>query len=109
MENFEPELRRHEHIESLQALEVVTKVTGNYTATYRDDIITADTSAGNITITLPRSRGGKHFTIVKLTAVNTLTVNFSAGELYLGAASVPLAAAGAVARLKAIPGGYIPI
>lgn len=103
------QLSEHRHLDSLQALELVRTVTTSYTATYKDDIILADTTSGNITITLPPSRGGKVFHVVKPKAANTLTIVFTGTETMLGVASVSLTDFGSGKRLKSVPNGYIPL
>jgi hypothetical protein len=112
MENSEQQevvLKEHRHIDALQFLEVVVITTVNKTALYREDIIVADTSNGNVTITLPKSRGGKKFVVIKGSGLNVLTVQFTGGETMFGVASVVVTALGAVNKFKGVPGGYIPL
>lgn len=106
---LEVNLREHRHLDALQALESVVTVTGNHIADYREDIIIADTTAGNLTVTLPKARGGKVFHVVKSKAANTLTIVFSGTETMLGLASITITDFGAGKRLKAVLGGYIPL
>lgn len=105
----EVNLAEHRHIDSLQELEVVVTVTADHLAQYREDIIIADTTLASITITLPKARGGKLFQIVKASAANTLTVNFSNGDTMFGSTSVVLTDLGSSKRLKSISTGYIPL
>lgn len=60
------------------------------TATFGNvhNVLTVDTSAGNVTITLPTvgANAGKTITIVKTSAANTLTVD-GAGALISGSAT----------------------
>lgn len=109
LHTHETEINHHKHLETLQALEVVVKVTANHTVEYREDIVLADTSAGNITITIPLSRGGKKFYILKTSAANVLTVQFSGAETMLGSASITITALGEGKWLKGIDEGYIPL
>lgn len=102
-------LNAHRHIETLQSIEVVTKVTGNHTVEYREDIIIADTTNNNITITLPKSRGGRKFCIVKGSASNTLIVNFSGGETMLGIPSITITSLADLRWFKGVEQGYIPL
>lgn len=99
----------HKHIDALQSLEVVTNTQVDHLVSYREDIITADTSAGSIVVTLPKSRGGKKFIVVKTSGLNTLTILFTGGETVLGSSSVITTALGDVKRFKGITGGYIPL
>lgn len=102
-------LSDHKHLETLQSIEVVKTVTANFTASYREDIIVADTSSGNITVTLPKSRGGKKFCVVKSSAANTLTVLFSGSETMLGINSVTITSLADARWFKGVQQGYIPL
>lgn len=102
-------LNDHKHLDALQAMEVVKNVTSSYTARYQDDIIVADTSGGSITVTLPKSRGGKKFCVVKASAANNLVINFSGGETMLTITSVVLTALADLRWFKGVQGGYIPL
>lgn len=103
------QLSEHRHLESLQQMEVVKTVTANYSPTYYEDIILVDTTAGNVTITLPKARGGKIFHIIKTKAINTLTIVFTGSETMLGVASLSITDFGAGKRLKSVLNGYIPL
>lgn len=109
LHTHEVNLNEHKHVVSLQALEVVVTVTANHVADYREDIILVDTSAGNVTITLPPSRGGKKFYILKTKAANAVTVQFTGGETLLGAASYSLSAQAEGRWFKGVYEGYIPL
>lgn len=102
-------LNDHRHLETLQSIEVVTVVAANHTAEYREDVIVADTSTGNITVTLPKSRGGKKFCVIKASAANTLLVNFSNGETMLGITSVTITSLADRRWFKGFQEGYIPL
>src|SRR5690606_39088714 len=99
----------HRHIEKLESIELVREVSNNYTVDYREDIIVADTSLNNITITLPKARGGKHFTVIKASASNTLIVNFTGGETMLGVSSITITSLADLRRFKGFKEGYIPL
>lgn len=103
----EVNLVEHRHLDALQFLEVVTQVTGDYTAQYRDDIIVADTTLGNISVTLPKSRGGKRFTVAKPSASNTLTVLFTNGEMVFGSSSFAMTTFVGSRTFKGVTEGYI--
>lgn len=109
MVNDELSLNDHKHLETLQSIEVVSKVVANYTVDYREDIIIADTTNNNITVTLPKSRGGKKFCVIKGSALNTLTVIFSGSETMLGIASVTITSLADRHWFKGVAEGYIPL
>lgn len=104
----EIDLAEHRNLETLQSIEAVKNVTANYTVTFLDDIIVVDSTTGNVTITLPKSRGGRKFCVIKAVAANTVIVNFS-GETMLGLSSVSLTDQAARLWFKAVAGGYIPL
>ena len=67
---------------------LVTRITSNYTVTSYNYMIAADTTSGNITVTLPVSPAvGDTYCIKKMAAANTLTITPTAGTID-GAASV---------------------
>lgn len=107
--NEELSLNDHRHLETLQSIESVRTVTSSTAADYNDDIIVADTSAGNVTVTLPKSRGGKKFCIIKGSAANTLVVDFSGGETMLGITSVTITSLADARWFKGVQQGYIPL
>lgn len=109
MASEEIQLSEHRHLESLQEMEVIKTVTADYTPKYYEDIILGDTTAGNVTITLPLARGGHIFHILKIKAANTLTIVFTGTETMLGVASLSITDFGAGKRLKSVPNGYIPL
>jgi hypothetical protein len=109
LHTHEVNINEHKHLDALQALEVVVRVSADYMVSYREDIIMVDTSGGNVTVTLPKSRGGKKFYIIKISALNVLTVRFSGNETILGDLSVPMNSLGEGIWFKGIPQGYIPL
>lgn len=71
-------------------ISVATK-TGNHTITTADDVILADTSSGNVTITLPDADGiTKMFTIKKIASENTLNINTTDSQTIDGSTSVAI-------------------
>jgi len=87
----------------LQRLDTITKsptVTGDTTLTGAEDFVLVDTSAGNITITLPRKIEGLVCEVIKPNAAYTVTILPQAGMTILGAAGATLTAAGSSARFK---------
>lgn len=102
-------LNDHRHLEALQNVENVRTVTSNYAVRYADDIVIVDTTSGNVTVTLPRSRGGKKFCIVKASASNTVTILFSNSETMLGINSVTITSLADKRWFKGVKQGYIPL
>jgi hypothetical protein len=72
--------------------EIVTEITTNTTLSALNQVIKADTSSGNITVTLPTAVGnnGVHITVIKTSASNTLTIDGNASETINGAATQDL-------------------
>lgn len=84
----------------------IREVIGDYTATYEDDVILADTNAGDIIVTLPLALGQKEFIVVKSGQLNNLTINFSGGATCFGIISFILTALADTKRLKAHNGNW---
>jgi hypothetical protein len=63
-----------------------------YTLTDADQLVLVDTTAGSVTVTLPSAVGrrGRTFTIKKLIAANTLTIEGDGTETLDGAANIAL-------------------
>jgi hypothetical protein len=97
-----------ELIDQVQSAMQVRKVNQSYLANYNDNIILVDTSLANLTVTLPLAKNGKEFIIVKGSASNGLTVQFSGADKMFGLGNISMLELG-TRRLKSIPGGYIPL
>ena len=63
-----------EFLHGLQSLVSTTSVVASTTLTGAEDVVRVDTASGNVTVTLPRPTNGKEITIIKTSALNTLTV-----------------------------------
>ena len=93
-------------------LENATPITNVTTTTYsptdKDEILLVDTSAGNVTITLPPANKGREFQVIKVAGGNMVTVVPSPGESILGStAGVVFSNIGTSIRLKSVLGtGY---
>lgn len=92
-------------------IDSVRSVTASATAAFADSLILADTTAGNVTITLPTvgsSRAlGKQFIVKRMTAgANTLTVAAASGETIDGAASQTIASQYATLRIIGTATGW---
>lgn len=70
----------------------ITSVTGTYVVLANDDIIKADATAGNFTITLPTAAGiaGVKKTIKKMNTANTITIACNGSETIDGVATKAL-------------------
>lgn len=74
------------------SVQSVTK-TSNYTVTTADHLIKADTTSGNITLTLPAISGVAQnvvYSAVKIASANTLTLDGNSSETIDGAATLAL-------------------
>jgi len=71
---------------------VLTTKTTNYTATYFDSTILVDSTAGNVTITLPTTNIpiGKMYVIKKMVAANTVTIDPQSSATIDGGSSISL-------------------
>lgn len=96
----------------LQRLDTIAKsptITSDTTLTGAEDFIMVDTSAGNVTVTLPRKIEGLVSEIMKPNAPNTVTVLPQAGMTILGAAGATITAAGTSIRFKLFGTDWKPI
>lgn len=84
--HFHSEDRRatQDFLHGLQSVSYNKSTSSSLVLTGVEDIIRADTSASDITITLPPAVHGKEVTIVKTSALHTLTVQGANGELING-------------------------
>lgn len=71
-------------LHGLQAIANTTVVTSDTTLNGNTDFVRVDTSAGDVTITLPPAKGGSEITVIKTSALNTLTVKGSGSETING-------------------------
>lgn len=94
-------------LHKISAVKKIMPITSNYTVQADDDIIWADPSLGDITVTLPPAIGTTEFTVTRSGLVNTVTVVFSDGQNCFGATSLNMVDFGAVLRFKAYLGNWI--
>ena len=100
----------HGSLDELQSLEKFTPITANYTASYKDDFILVDSTAGAIAIAIPFSKGQKELTVVRVAGAGNVTLNAAATDTINGAATLVIATSYAPARLKAFKGfGWVSI
>lgn len=83
------DLRLRDMVARLQETRVRT-VSSAMTLTEGDDVVLANTTGGDVTVTLPvaRTHAGKEFSIKKMSAANTLTVAPSGADTIDDGASV---------------------
>ena len=86
-----------------ESLESVTTYGVNTTISENDDIVI---SSAAITLTLPPSRGGKHYIITSTTAGVT-TVNPTSPDTISTLSSTSITGIGSVVRLKSVTGGWV--
>jgi hypothetical protein len=86
---------------------LVTSVSTNTSIGYSPDIVLVDTSAGNITITVPLAKSGNEVKIVKVAAPNTLTIQLSGSDLVYSNTNILVYTIGTALHLKGVDGGYI--
>jgi hypothetical protein len=77
--------------------------------TFSDDVIVADTTAGDITLTLPvaSTNQGRRFTAKKLVAGNDVIVAADGSELIDGAADVTLTTVASSVTVQSVGDGWI--
>lgn len=74
------------------SVNVATK-TSNYTLTSSNDVVLADTSGGNVTLTLPTAVGvSKLFTLKKIASANTMTIATTSAQTIDGSSSIAITA-----------------
>lgn len=78
----------HQTLRHLQKLANQVKISSDTILTYKEDLILVDTTTGNVTVTLPKFRGGNEATLVKLVAANQMIINTTGGDVINGAASI---------------------
>lgn len=74
----------HDFLHGLHAVAFSKTVSGNTTLTGSEDFIRVDTSASDVTITLPPAIEGTEITVIKISRLHTLIVKGSGSELING-------------------------
>lgn len=96
----------HEDALSLCALEVTQSLTnGSHTISAGVDYVLADSTTGNVTLTLPPAARKLAIIVVKTSAANSVIIQAPTGTVN-GAATYTLTSAYQHAKLKAIGGNY---
>ena len=97
----------HDTLIRLQALQKFVTASGDYSVSDKDDFVLADTSAGNITVTLPRAADGREFEVVKTAAPGVVTVVPTGTDTILGTTGVTATAQWTALHFKATNGNWI--
>lgn len=85
--HLEDRVPTQDFLHGLQNIAYKYEVSSDTVLTGQEDFIFVDTSASDVTITLPRATGGREITVVKTTAAHTLTVDTTGTDLIDGSAS----------------------
>lgn len=111
--------RSHFHIDDrqpsqsfLQGLQGVANrvpVSGNITLTGKEDFVSVDTSAGNVTLTLPVAKQGLEIEILKIYLINTVIILPQGTDTVLLTTGVTLTSGNAAIRFKAFGTDWRPI
>lgn len=89
-------------LHGLHAVSAQSPVSANATLTGSEDFILVDTSAGNVTVTLPRAINGTEVEIMKKYLANTLIILPQGSDTILLTTGVTIQSGGASLRFKAI-------
>lgn len=93
----------------LQSEEKIKQVSTSYTVTSSDDYILV-TAVSPVTITMPAAKGGKIYTIVRVSGASNVTVSGAGTDTINGAASLTISSSYSPHRLKTLNGtGYIDV
>lgn len=92
----------------LMLAEPFHEVSSNYTMTKGDELLMVDTTAGDVTITLPLAANGREFQVVKKVNANALFIVPTPTNNIIGSTDgVVVYNRFTSLHIKAIPGGYI--
>lgn len=72
---------------NMEAVNPGEPITTNETLGNSRSLVVVDTSAGNITITMPPAQNGREYQVIKGAAANVLSIVPSAGETVLGSST----------------------
>jgi len=106
------------HLENLFSQVVVDttrgayEVTGNTTLSSDDEIVLVDTTAGDVTITLPEIsdamvRLKREYEVVKVDAANTITIAPTGGDTVVGEPDALVTVQWTALRFRATPGNWV--
>lgn len=92
---------------TLQSLARAYETNDSITVTDTMDYVIADTSAGNITITLPRSHNGREIEVMKNATPNFLKIITTSPDKILEQTEVRVYNYGTALKFKAVSTGWI--
>lgn len=92
----------HDRLNEFQQVAKAEPVTGDYTMTDADDFIVADTTAGNITVTLPKAISQKIVSVSKGAAPYRLDIVPQGTDTVAGLTGISVTTKNTSYRLKAI-------
>ncbi len=96
-------------LHGLQAIAKQQPVTGDYQATINDDYLLVDTSAGDVTITLPMAVGGNEVEILKMSSAYTVIVLPMGTDTILTTTGVTISTGDAAIHFKSFGTDWRPI
>lgn len=100
----------HSSLDALQALEKEVTITANYVASYKDDFVLANSTAGAIAISVPFNKGQKEITFVRIAGTFPVTLNAAATDTINGFSSLVISNSYAPVHLKAFAGlGWVQV
>lgn len=100
----------HANLDELQALEKVVPITADYVASYKDDFVLADSTAGAIAVSVPFGKGKKEMTFVRVAGTSPVTLNAAATDTINGFSSLVISNSYIPVHLKAFAGfGWVQI
>jgi len=100
----------HEQVLQFQGSETLKLVTASRTVSYEDDFLFVSTVGGAVTLMLPIARGGKAYTVVRLSGASSVTLTPAGTDTINGAGSLVISANYSPVRLKALKGtGWIQV
>lgn len=94
---------------TLQSLARAYETNDSITVTDTMDYVIVDTSAGNVTITLPRAHNGREIEVMKNATANTLIILTTSPNKILGESELRVYNYGTSLRFKAVSTGWVMI
>jgi len=99
----------HEQVLAFQGSEATRVVSGDYALTYDDDFIFVE-AAAPVALQLPTARGGKSYTMVKISGASLVTILPGAADSINGTTSKIITDSFVPVRIKVVKGhGWIEV
>lgn len=100
----------HDLLHGLQGTASVISQSASYSLSLKDDYHLVTTTSGVVVVTLPKARGNRLITIVRVAGANNITLSPTSPETINGAASLAISASYTPVRLIALQGvGYVQV